>query len=124
MTPQTDRIYQSQLIANTDLHAGGIFFGIIYRHCLLFTNDGQVIRTKHVIDPFRPMDPTDVKHLENYQITGTYYLNDRGYLICKFEEIQITLTGMFTEKDPGTLVVHAFDSRLGKQWSEIYSSGS
>ena len=121
MTLEIDKIYQSEKIANTELHAGGLFFCIIYSNCLVFKNNGQVILTKKVIDPFRPMDAIDIKHLEDYKITGKYYTNDRGYLVCEFEEIFITLTGMFTVKNPKTIVFNVFDSRLSKRWSEIYS---
>ena len=120
MKVELEAVYQSELMANTDLHAGGLFFCIIYVNCLTFEKNGQVILTQKIIDPFRPMDPYDVKQIENFKSMGKYYENDRGYLICDFEDIFVKLTGMFTIKNPDLIVFHAFSKRLDKQWSELY----
>lgn len=120
MNIEIDKIYQSEWIANTDLHGGGLFFCIIYANCLTFKKNGQVVLTKKIIDPFRPMDDYDVKFIENYKCIGKYYQNDRAYIICDFEDISVIFTGMFTTKYPETIVFNAFDRRLSRQWSEIY----
>ena len=61
MKVEFNKKYQSGLIANTDLHAGGLFFCIIYRYCLNFFENGKVELTKKLVDAFRPMDGNDVK---------------------------------------------------------------
>lgn len=121
MNIQTNKVYQSELIAHTDLHAGGVFFGIVYSKCLKFESDGQVTLTNKIVDPFRPMDPSDLTHLENYKATGKYSVNDRGYLICDFKEIFTTFTGMFSIYNTDRLIFNIYDDRLKKIWSEIYS---
>lgn len=120
MRIELNKKYQSGLIANTHLHAGGLFFCIIYQNCLEFFHDGKVELTKKVIDAFRPMDENDVRHLENYKITGKYHLNDRGYLICDFEDLFWRFTGLPTEKDNSTIPFHVYDSRLTNQWSIVF----
>ncbi|AEA42361.1 hypothetical protein [Fluviicola taffensis] len=116
MKIQYNKKYVSELIANTDLHAGGIFFCIIYRDCLEFFDNGMVEITKKVVDAFRPMDDMDERHLERYKLSGTYSFNDRGYLICSFEEAFLKYTGIFTEKDKSMLPFHIYDSRLSRSY--------
>ena len=77
MKVELNKKYQSGLIANTDLHAGGLFFCIIYRNCLEFFENGKVELTKKVVDAFRPMDENDVSHMEHYKIEGKYSFNER-----------------------------------------------
>lgn len=112
--------YLSGMIANTDLHAGGIFFCIIYQNCLQFFENGKVELTKSNIDDFRPMDDNDVQHLKKYKVVGTYSLNERGYLVCQFKELAWTFTGLPTEKDSNVLSFHIYDSRRSDTWSEVY----
>jgi hypothetical protein len=109
------------MMANTELHAGGLFFCIIYKNCLQFFEDGKVEMTKIIIDAFRPMDDSDVSHLENYKIIGKYSINDRGYLVCEFEDLFWTFTGLSTEKDSSIIPFNIYDNRLSKNWSEVYT---
>ncbi len=120
MEIELNRKYLSGLMANTDLHAGGLFFCIIFQNCLEFNDNGRVILTKKVIDAFRPMDPQDVKHLENYKIEGEYFYNDRGYLICNFKDLFLQFTGLQTEKNKTIIPFHVYDSRLLNRWSEVF----
>lgn len=46
MKIEINKKYQSSLIANTDLHAGGLFFCIIYQNQLEFFTNGKVELTK------------------------------------------------------------------------------
>jgi hypothetical protein len=117
-----DRKYLSSMIANTELHAGGLFFCIIYQNCLQFFENGKVELTKKIIDAFRPMDENDVRHLENYKVIGNYSLNDRGYLVCEFEDLFLTYTGISTEKSTNIIPFHIYDSRLSNRWSEVYTN--
>jgi hypothetical protein len=112
--------YLSGMLANTDLHAGGVFFCIIYQNALEFFENGKVELTKKVIDAFRPMDGNDVSYLENYKIIGKHYFNSRGYLVCEFEDLFLTFTGVQAEKDNSMLPFYIYDSRLSKNWSEVY----
>ncbi len=113
-------IYLSELLADTDLHAGGLFFCIIYRNCLEFINDDKVLFTKIIVDSFRPMDEQDGMHLENYKIDGNYFYNERGYLICEFKDLLLRYTGLQTEKNENIIPFHIYDSRLNNQWSEVF----
>jgi hypothetical protein len=112
--------YFSVLTADTDLHAGGIFFCIIYRKCLVFLDNGEVELSKELVDAFRPMDDVDVRLIQNYRYKGRYIFNDREYLECHFEEINLTLTGLPTKKNPAIIPFHAFSQRLQRSWSEVF----
>ena len=120
MKVELNKKYQSGLIANTDLHAGGLFFCIIYRNCLEFFENGKVELTKKVVDAFRPMDENDVSHMEHYKIEGKYSFNERGYLVCEFGDLFLEYTGMPTDKNERIIQFHVYDSRLTKQWSEVF----
>lgn len=112
--------YQSGLIANTDLHAGGLFFCIIYQNQLEFFENGKVELTKKVVEGLRPMDENDVEYLKNFKIVGDYSFNDRGYLVCKFEDLFWTFTGLSSEKDSSIIAFNIYDSRLQNSWGEVY----
>lgn len=120
MNLEFNKKYLSSLIANTDLHSGGLFFCILYQNCLEFFENGKVELSKKVIDAFRPMDENDIRHLENYNIIGKYSFNDRGYLVCEFEDLSLKFTGVATEKDSTTIPFFIYDSRLLSKWSEVY----
>ncbi len=120
MKIEINKKYLSSLIANTDLHAGGLFFCIIYQNQLEFFKNGKVELTKKVVDAFRPMDEHDIEHLQNYKIVGDYSFNDRGYLVCKFEDLFWTFTGLSTEKDSSIIPFNIYDSRLLNRWGEVY----
>jgi hypothetical protein len=120
MKIELNKKYLSSLMANTELHAGGLFFCILYQNCLEFFEIGKVVLTKNLVDDFRPMDENDIRHLENYKIVGKYSFNDRGYLVCEFEELFLTFTGQATEKDSTIIPFFIYDSRLSKRWSEVY----
>jgi hypothetical protein len=120
MKLEIEKKYNSELIAITDLHGGGIFFCLVYIKVLTFKTDGEVVLTKKVINPFRPMDPIDIALIDNFKIKGKYHTNDNDYITCEFDEIYLKLIGIHLEKNPSTLVFNAYDSRLKTQWSEIY----
>jgi hypothetical protein len=112
--------YLSAFIANTELHAGGLFFCIIYQNCLEFNANGRVTLTKIIVDAFRPMDDQDVSHIKDYRIEGDYFFNERGYLICEFKDLFLKYTGLQTEKNENIIPFHIYDSRLLNRWSEVY----
>lgn len=115
-----DEKYLTGPIANTDLHAGGLFFAIIYKKSLVFSDNQVVVISKELVDAFRPMDDQDVKTIENYHFTGRYFFNSRAYLECHFEEIGMVLTGLPAAKQSGMLVFHAYDKRTQRQWGEVF----
>jgi hypothetical protein len=115
-----NRKYLTGLTADTDLHAGGIFFCIIYRKCLLFLENGEVQLSNELVDAFRPMDNTDVTLIQNYHHKGRYFLNDRQYVECHFEEINLFLTGLPTKTNPAIVAFHAYNKRFQSQWSEVF----
>lgn len=117
---ELNKKYFSGLTATTDLHAGGIFFCIIYRKCLLFLDNGEVQLSKELVDPFRPMDDEDVRRIQSYNHKGRYLLNDRKYLVCQFDEINLTLTGLPTEENPAIIAFDAYDKRFSTSWSEVF----
>jgi hypothetical protein len=120
MKIELNKNYLTGLLASTDLHAGGIFFSIIYRQCLTFSEDGKVLLTKRVVDAYRPMDPVDVMMMENYKVHGNYYENDKGYIVCKFKEAFIELTGLPTTNNPNIISFHAHNSRFSSQGGVVY----
>ena len=112
MKLELNKKYVSSLIANTDLHGGGLFFCIIYQKCLEFENKNKVWLTNRIVDAFRPMDDLDVIHLKNYRIEGKYFYNDRGYLICDFKTINLTYTGISTDKNPEIIPFNIYSSKF------------
>jgi hypothetical protein len=47
-------------------------------------------------------------------------MNDRGYLLCEFQDLFLTFTGLATEKDKSMIPFHIYDRRLSNRWSEVY----
>lgn len=120
MKIELKRKYLSSLTADTDLHAGGLFFCIIYQNCLEFFENGKVELSKKLVDAFKPMDDQNVRYLENYKIIGRYSFNSKGYLVCEFEDIFLSFTGLSTEKDSTIIPFHVFNSRFSHVSSEVY----
>jgi hypothetical protein len=78
----------------TDLHAGGLFFAIIYKKSLVFSGNEVVVISRELVEPFR--------------------------LECHFEEIGLMLTGLPVAKHPGMLVFHVYDKHTQRQWGEVF----
>ena len=57
---------------------------------------------------------------EQYKIEGKYSFNERGYLVCEFGDLFLNYTGMTTDKNEGIIPFHVYDSRLKRQWSEVF----
>ncbi len=110
---QLGQKYCSGPIASTDLHAGGIFFCIIYHQVLKFLPQGVVTLTNEILDELRPMDDYDVKQIVNSKQVGRFSINDRGYIYCEFEEF--TLTGSFSTLHPTMLAFHRYNKNTGYQ---------
>ncbi|QFZ53922.1 hypothetical protein FEZ18_03395 [Oceanihabitans sp. IOP_32] len=111
--------FLSEVIASTDLHAGGHLFGVLFCKKLNFKVDGSVILTKQVLDDFNPIDKSDVAHLNSYSIEGKWIKNNSNQINCVFESIFLKMTGI--ESVNNRLIFHCYDSRLSRQWGEVYN---
>jgi hypothetical protein len=113
--------YHTGPLAWTDLHAGGLFFCVVYRECLRFSAGRRVRRWCEVIDDSRPFDD-EPEQLRATDMVGTYRLNDRGYLECLFSDLE--LTGLPCEQAPELLAFNAFRARSGPSFSLVYTRGA
>jgi hypothetical protein len=122
MELRLEKEYKTGLLASTDLHAGGIFFAIIYKKVLRFKNATEVSLYNEIINPLSPMDNQDVHQLEMNRQEGTYSFNERGYLACSFPKMKIELTGRITGDNKEILVFHQFDRHLSRSSSIVFSA--
>lgn len=80
------RPYLGSLEASTDLHAGGIFFCIVYRPALtFFRRNNTVIMSHEIVATPSPMDNSDVDRIKNVRVKGVWSFNERNHLVCSFE---------------------------------------
>lgn len=77
-------------LASTDLHAGGVFFCVTYREYIQFSDGGRVRRWREVIDDTHKFGESDVAEIRDFNVTGTYGLNNRNYLFCTFPDVKMT----------------------------------
>jgi hypothetical protein len=119
-----NREYHTELIANTELHAGGLFFCIIFKKILKFKENNNVQLYQKVINPLRPMDEYDIDYINNYNSHGQYKINDRGYLKCKFDSIDLEYTGILLDEQTNDIIFHVFNKAAGDSWSEIFKLSS
>lgn len=112
--------YLTGLTASTDLHAGGLFFCIVFKKCLVFSENGKVRLSNEVFDAFRPMDDGDAESMSGRYFEGRYFYNDRNYLVCEFERIDLVLTGLSLDRHPDTLAFHAYNKGRKESWSEVF----
>lgn len=119
-----EREYKTGLVATTDLHAGGLFFSIIYRKVIRFNNETEVSLYNEVVNELSPMDDGDVHQLKKYHQKGTYAFNGRGYLTCIFPGVKIEFTGRITGDNNEVLVFHQYDRHLSKSTSIVFSLGT
>ncbi|HEY9045666.1 MAG TPA: hypothetical protein VIN08_07205 [Ohtaekwangia sp.] len=117
---ELDKIYFSGLKASAELHAGGIFFCIVYRSCIQFRNNGVVKYWSEVVDPLSPMDDYDIEQIINDRAEGNYFFNDRGYIECHFDSARMRLTGKATNI-PGTLAFTGYSNKSVYGWSEVFT---
>jgi hypothetical protein len=112
-----DKPYQTGPMAWTDLHAGGVFFCVVYRECLQFGSNAHVRRWREVIDDSRPFHD-EAQELRALNELGSYRLNDRGYLTCEFESL--CLTGSPCRHAPALLPFNAFHKTSKRTYSLVY----
>jgi hypothetical protein len=119
INPVLDVPYRTGPLARTDIHAGGVFFCVVYREFLQFSSGGRVRRWCEVIDDSRPLDDEPAE-LRATDVMGSYRTNERGYLECLFPNLE--LIGLPCEQAPGILAFHAFRARPGVSFSLVYAS--
>jgi hypothetical protein len=112
--------YRTGPLAWTDLHAGGLFFCVVYRECLRFSANGRVRRWCEVIDESRPLDD-EPERLRATDQVASYRFNEYRYLECAFPDLE--LTGLPCEQAPELLAFHAFRARPGVSFSLVYTRG-
>ncbi|GAB5415971.1 MAG: hypothetical protein Crog4KO_07520 [Crocinitomicaceae bacterium] len=111
--------YHSEIIASTDIHAGENLFGFLFRKILRFDENGKVTLEKKVIDQFRAIDPSHLKHIDSYKIEGEWSKSENDLIKISFEEIYLKMIGATTKEE--RIVFHCMDTRLSRQWGETYS---
>ena len=112
-----DKTYQTGPLAQTDLHAGGVFFCVVYKECLQFGRDSQVRRWCEVIDDSRPFDQ-EAKEIKALNELGSYHINARGYVTCEFDSL--SLTGLPCRDAPDLLPFNAFHKASKCSYSLVY----
>lgn len=108
----------SGLLTDAEFHAGKNFFGMVYKDFISF-NEENVILSKKVILPFKPMDPSDIDWFNNYKIEGSYSLKD-NYIECYFKVLSWRFSGFIEEIPEKILILSNFDERLRTSWSVVY----
>lgn len=116
-----NKLFLSEIVASTDLHAGGYLFGLLFCKKLKFESGGIVFLEKEVVDEFNPMDKSDVSHLNSYRVKGNWEILKSSKIKCKFESIFLEMHGIESPNKSNRLIFHCFDSRLSKQWGEVYT---
>jgi len=121
MNIRIGREYKTGLAASTDLHAGGIFFCIIYEQVIKFTDASSVEMYYKVINPLSPMDDYDVEQLSNYFQKGSWSYNNQGYLYCQFPDISYELTGRTTGDDEKIIAFQSYNKNSKVSSSVVYT---
>ncbi|WNO03521.1 hypothetical protein [Rhodoferax mekongensis] len=116
---ELNRPYFSGPLAFTDLHAGGVFFCVVYRECMRFEAMGRVTWWREVVDASRPYWE-DVGKFEALTINGTYGRNDRGYLVCKFPNME--MTGAECDDATNLIAFYVWHSSQGLSESRVFHS--
>ena len=75
--------------ATSDLHAGGVFFCVIYRRELTFHPNRLADLNFHVLDNWRPSGG-EVQDLNSKSCSGKVTSNSRGYIEISFPNMQFT----------------------------------
>lgn len=112
-----DRTYRTGPQATTELHAGGIFFHVLYEECLQFRADGQVRHWFEVMDGSCPLDD-EAQQMSEVDETGTCAINQRGYLTCKLADF--SYTGKPFGGRPGLLAFNVYNHASQHSFSCVY----
>jgi hypothetical protein len=104
-----DAEYTSGPLATTDIHAGGIFFCLLYEEVLVFRSNDVVELDIRVLDEWRAMDD-EADVVRRNSATGTYGLDGKGFLNCRFPNANYT--GLPCDMNPDWLAFHVYNDRL------------
>lgn len=111
--------YESGPRADTDLHAGGIFFCTPYVEIITFFENGVVEISSSVIEYFRPMDGQyEIDKINAFKLIGKYKLSDREYIECQFENL--TMIGLPLNKHPEILAFRCYYKSENQHFSSAY----
>lgn len=113
-----DAEYTSGALATCDLHAGGIFFCVLYEKVLIFRSKNVVELDVRVLDNWTPLDD-EADFLSKGSATGSYGLNDRDYLSCKFPHA--TYTGLPCDLNSDWLAFHLTYTQVAQCNSCVYT---
>ncbi len=113
-----DAEYTSGPLATSDLHAGGIFFCVLYEEVLIFRPNNVVELDVRILDNWRPLDD-EADFLSKRSATCSYGLNDREYLSCKFPHA--TYTGLPCDLNPDWLAFHLTYRYFDQCNSRVYT---
>jgi hypothetical protein len=112
-----DTPYRSSMQATTELHAGGVFFCVLYTEVLEFRSDGTVRRWCEVTNGARALDNED-EELRRINESGSYLVNDRGYLELSFADRK--MTGLPWLESPELLAFHVWHPSNGLTYGRVY----
>lgn len=90
--------------AQTELHAGGVFFCVLYRRELIFHSNDRVDLNYSLLDNWRPL-ADEAKYLTG-STSGKLRSNSRDYIEIVFPGM--TFTGLECENLHGHLSFHVF----------------
>lgn len=112
-----DKTYRTGPQATTQLHAGGIFFHVLFEECLQFRADGQVLRWFEVMDGSCPLDD-EAQQMRDFNETGTCEINQRGYLTCEFADL--SFTGKPFKGKPGMLAFNVYNRASRRSFGCVF----
>ncbi len=113
-----DAEYTSGPLATSDLHAGGIFFCVLYEEVLIFRSNNVVELDVRILDNWNPLDD-EADSLSKRSAIGSYGLNDRDYLSCKFPHA--TYTGLPCDLNSDWLAFHLTYTQVAQCNSCVYT---
>lgn len=105
--------YSSGPLARTELHAGGIFFCVLYEDVLIFRPNNVVEHDVRILDDWRPLDD-EADSLVMRTTNATYGLDSKGNVSFKFPHARYT--GLACDINPNWLAFNLFYIRT--QWSD------
>lgn len=89
--------------ATTDLHAGGIFFCVLYQRELTFHSNRDVSLNYRILDNWRPLDD-EVQCLSSRSKRGKASVDSKGNLTIAFPDM--TFTGAECDNLPGHIAFY------------------
>ena len=117
MNIKLNKLYSTGHIAITDIHAGGILFGYIYKERLTFLDGANVLKNYSIFDTFTQMEnESESKAKESSR--GSYLINNRGLIECEFEDC--SMYGGFSKRDSDVLMFDVNYKNPKRRASAVY----